>query len=416
MKAHDIFPGVCIPDEFMRRVQRRDKWYLFCPHEVRQFMGFSLEDYWGEEWEARYLLCIKHPLLPRVEVDAIDLMKRIMMSAFETGTPFIFFRDTANRMNPNKHAGMIYCSNLCTEIVQNMSPAQKIEERTENGDVVIRFKSGDFVVCNLSSLNLGRTMDHDDIKHVVETQIRMMDNVIDLNYYPVKQAEITNQKYRAVGLGISGYHQHLAKKGIPWESEEHLKFVDEMFDYINFCAIQASMEIAKEKGAYPLFEGSEWQTGKYFERRAYNDEGWLWLREQVAKHGIRNAYLFAIAPTGSTSLIAGSTASIDPIYQKFFLEEKKNGLIPQVAPDLNAKTFWLYKEAHSIDQMWSIRAAGIRQRHIDQSQSFNLYIRPDIDVKQFLQYYIDAWKQGLKTIYYVRNRSLEVEDCVSCSA
>lgn len=416
LKAHDIFPGVCIPDLFMKRVEERGKWYLFDPHEIRQVIGVSLEDYWGEEWESLYERCINHPMLSRVEVNAIDIMKRIMQSAFETGTPFIFFRDTVNRMNPNKHQGMIYASNLCTEICQNMSPAQKIEERTEDGDVVIRFKSGDFVVCNLSSLNLGRTRTKEDIEYVVTTQMRMMDNVIDLNFYPVKQAEITNKKYRAVGLGISGYHQHLALQGIPWESEEHLRYMDDLFEHINYVAIKASMELAVEKGAYPLFKGSEWHTGEYFEWRGYTDDKWTELRKQVAIHGIRNAYLFAIAPTGSTSLISGSTAGIDPIYQKFFLEEKKTGLIPQVAPDLNEKTFWLYKEAHNIDQTWSIRAAGVRQRHIDQSQSFNLYITPQIDVKTFLQYYLDAWKNGLKTIYYIRNRSLEVEECVSCSS
>lgn len=416
LKAHDVFPGVCIPDLFMVEVKRRGKWYLFDPHEVRQVMGWSLEDYWGAEWEERYEQCIENQSLSRVEVDAIEIMKRIMQSAFETGTPFVFFRDVVNGMNPNKHAGMIYCSNLCTEICQNQSPAQKIEEYTEDGDVVIRFKSGDFVVCNLSSLNLGR-VDMDEIEHVVTTQIRMMDNVIDLNFYPVEQARITNQKYRAIGLGISGYHQHLAQIGIQWESEDHLDYVDNLFEIINYHAIKASMEIAKEKGAYPLFEGSDWQTGEYFDLRGYSNIAWNNLRELVAEHGVRNAYMFAIAPTGSTSLIAGSTAGIDPVFSKFFIEEKKNGLIPQTAPNLSPKTFWFYKEAHQIDQEWSILANGVRQKHIDQSQSFNLYITPDIDVKTFLGYYILAWEHGVKTIYYVRNRSLEIEDdCISCTA
>lgn len=420
LKAHDIFPGVCIPDEFMRRVEARESWYMFCPYEVEKMMGFRLENAWGEEFEQRYQACIDHPELERSEIQAIEVMKRIMQSAFETGTPFLFFRDTANRLNPNKHAGMIYCSNLCTEIMQNMKPMQMTKETIEDGSIVVRYEPGDFVICNLSSLNLGRCDSREALERTVTTQIRGMDNVIDLNYYPVKQAEITNKKYRAIGLGVSGYHQYLAQQKILWESEAHLSHVDELFEWINFFAIKASMELAKEKGPYALFEGSDWHTGAYFTLRRYftrNDgPDWDWLRQEVQTYGIRNAYLFAIAPTSSTSLIAGSTAGIDPVFSRFFMEEKKNGVVPQTAPNLNSETFWYYKEAHTIDQVWSIRAAAVRQRHLDQSQSFNLYITPDIPVRDFLNLYFEAWRTGLKTVYYVRNKSLEVEDCVACSS
>jgi len=417
MKAHDIFPAVCIPDLFMQRVKERGMWYLFDPHEVRDVMGFSIEDYYGEEFEARYEMCVNEPRLTmKTEIPAIDIMKKIMASAFETGTPFIFFRDTVNNANPNKHAGMIYSSNLCTEICQNMSPTMFIAEEDENDEITFRFKSGDFVVCNLSSLNLGRINTFEDIARIVPVQMRMLDNVIDLNYYPVKQAKITNSKYRAVGLGTSGYHQYLAQKGIKWESDEHVKAADELYEEIAYHAIKASMEIAKEKGTYKAFEGSEWQTGEYFERRGYTSERWNQLKKEMAQNGMRNAWTFAVAPTGSTSLIAGSTASIDPVYSKFFIEEKKNGNVPQTAPNLNAQTFHYYKEAHRIDQQWSIKAAGARQKHIDQSQSFNLYITPDITAPEFLDLYVKSWEHGLKTIYYVRNQSVDVEDCVSCSA
>ncbi|GGJ09434.1 ribonucleoside-diphosphate reductase [Alicyclobacillus cellulosilyticus] len=420
MKAHDIFPAVCIPDEFMRRVERRDTWYLFCPYEVEQVMGFRLEDAWGEEFERRYQACIDEPRLPRLEVPAIEVMKRIMRSAFETGTPFVFFRDTANRMNPNKHAGMIYCSNLCTEIAQNMRPTILVEERLADGDIVMRYRPGDFVVCNLSSLNLGRCQTMEDIRRTVHAQVRAMDNAIDLNHYPVPQAAVTNRRYRAVGLGVSGYHQYLAQRQIPWESEAHVAEADRLFEWINYFAIEASWQLAREKGPYELFPGSDWQTGAYFDLRGYRTRpggpDWDRLREQVARDGVRNAYLIAIAPTSSTSLIAGSTAGIDPVFSRFFLEEKKNGVIPQTAPGLSPQTFWYYQEAHTIDQQWSTRAAAARQRHIDQSQSFNLYITPDIGVREFLNLYMSAWKQGLKTIYYVRNRSLEVADCVACSS
>ena len=163
-----------------------------------------------------------HPDLSSEEVPAIDIMKRILTSSFETGTPFVFYRDTVNRANPNKHKGIIYCSNLCTEICQNMSPTECITTTHEDGIITTQIKAGDYVVCNLSSLNLGRTRSKEEIEEVVTCQMRMMDNVIDLNHYPIPQAEITNQKYRAVGLGTSGYHQWLALNSIAWESDEHL--------------------------------------------------------------------------------------------------------------------------------------------------------------------------------------------------
>jgi ribonucleoside-diphosphate reductase alpha chain len=416
MKAHDIFPGVCIPDLFMKKVQERGTWYLFDPYEVRQVMGFSIEDSWGEQWERNYAACIENEGLSKQEVPAIDIMKKILASCFETGTPFVFYRDTVNRANPNKHAGMIYCSNLCTEICQNMSSSELITTAHADGMITTKVQSGDFVVCNLSSLNLGRAYTREQIERVVTVQMRMMDNVIDLNYYPIPQAEITNKKYRAVGLGTSGYHQMLAQLRITWESAAHLEKADELYEWINYCAIKGSMEIAKEKGAYPAFAGSDWETGEYFTQRDYTSPEWHSLQAEVAQYGVRNAWMFAIAPTASTSLIAGSTAGTDPIFNKFFVEEKKNAVIPQTAPNLSADTTWYYKEAHKIDQLWSIQAAGIRQRHIDQAQSFNLYITPEITAKQFLELYMSAWEHGVKTVYYCRNKSLEVEDCVSCSA
>jgi ribonucleoside-diphosphate reductase alpha chain len=416
MKAHDIFPGVCIPDLFMKKVQAREPWYLFDPHEVRHIRGYSIEDSWGEDWEQKYEECVSDPRLSKEEIPAIDIMKRILTSSFETGTPFVFFRDTVNRANPNKHKGMIYCTNLCTEICQNMSTTELLNTDHKDGVITHHVKSGDFVVCNLSSLNLGRAQTKEDIERVVTIQMRMMDNVIDLNHYPVPQAEITNKKYRAVGLGTSGYHQWMAQNKVQWESEEHLQNADELYEWINYCAVKASMEIAKEKKAYSVFEGSDWQTGAYFEQRGYRSEMWLDLQKKVKKHGVRNAWMFAIAPTASTSLISGSTAGIDPIFSKFFVEEKKNAVIPQTAPNLREENFWYYKEAHHIDQKWSIQAAGKRQRHIDQAQSFNLYITPDFTAKDFLELYMEAWKHGLKTVYYIRNKSLEVDDCESCSA
>ncbi|MGL4779854.1 MAG: ribonucleoside-diphosphate reductase subunit alpha, partial [Bacteroidales bacterium] len=324
--------------------------------------------------------------------------------------------------NPNGHKGIIYCSNLCTEIAQNMSEIQSVssEIKTEDGDTVVikTVKPGDFVVCNLASLSLGHLPleDKDRMQEKIATVVRALDNVIDLNFYPVPYAKITNHRYRSIGLGVSGYHHALAVRGIKWESEEHLQFMDEVFEQINFAAIKASSDIAKEKGSYSYFEGSDWQTGRYFEKRNYNSESWNKLAHDVATNGMRNAYLLAIAPTSSTSIIAGTTAGLDPVMKRFFLEEKKGAMLPRVAPALSDKTYWIYKGAYLLDQHWSIKAAGVRQRHIDQAQSMNLYITNDFTMRQVLDLYLAAWEQGVKTIYYVRGKSLEVEECESCAS
>ncbi|MEY8684929.1 ribonucleoside-diphosphate reductase subunit alpha [Bacteroides sp. AN502(2024)] len=424
MKAHDIFPAVCYPDLFwqMAKEDLHKQWYLFCPNEIMTIKGYCLEDYYGEEWEKRYWDCVNDPRLSRRTISIKDIVRLVLRSAVETGTPFTFNRDIVNRANPNAHQGIIYCSNLCTEIAQNMSAIESVstEVRTEDGDTVVvkTVRPGNFVVCNLASLSLGHLPLEDEelMKEKVATVVRALDNVIDLNFYPIPYAQITNHRYRSIGLGVSGYHHALAIRGIRWESEEHLNFMDKVFERINYAAIEASAELAKEKGRYTYFEGSDWQTGDYFIKRGYTSSDWKRLSEKVATYGMRNAYLLAIAPTSSTSIIAGTTAGTDPVMKRFFLEEKKGAMLPRVAPSLSDKTFWIYKGAYLIDQTWSIRAAGIRQLHIDQSQSLNLYITNEFTMKQVLNLYLLAWECGVKTVYYVRSKSLEVEECESCAS
>lgn len=424
MKAHDVFPAVCYPDYFWE--QARDNiegdWYLMCPHEILTVKGYALEDCYGEAWKEKYLDCVQDDRIKKRVVPIKDIIRLIIKSAVETGTPFTFNRDHVNRMNPNGHKGMIYCSNLCTEIAQNMSGIEEVEERVEtvNGETVVVTvtKPGEFVVCNLASLSLGHlnVEDEEEIADITKCAVRALDNVIDLNFFPVPYAKINNEKYRPIGLGVSGYHHMPAKQGISWESEQHLQFVGDVFSKIHYAAIEASSEIAKEKGSYTYFEGSDWQTGKYFDKRHLKTEKWNQLREKVKQQGLRNAYLLAIAPTSSTSIIAGTTAGIDPIMNRYFLEEKKNGLMPRVAPELSMETFWYYKNAHYIDQKWSVRACGVRQRHIDQAQSMNLYITNEYTFRKVLDLYILAWEEGVKTIYYIRSKSLEVEECEVCSS
>lgn len=418
-KAHDIFPAVSIPNIFMERLIERKDWSLFDPYEVHREMGYYLEDYFDEEdnfeFTKRYIECENNPNINNIVTPCLEIMKKILKSAVETGTPFIFFRDTVNRANPNKHLGIIYASNLCHEIAQNTSESKFIEEIQDNDNVITRSEPGDMVTCNLNSVNLGR-ITKEELKECIPLQIRMLDNVITLNKLPLVDARITSDKYRAIGLGTSGYHHYLVNNKISWESEEHLKEADSLFEEIAYNAIKASMELAKEKGKYEAFEGSTWQTGEYFDKRGYTSDRWKKLKEDVKKYGIRNGYVMAIAPTGSTSNIANTTAGIDPIFKKFFIEEKKGFHTPKTAPDLSDENFWLYKEAHYINQNWSIKACGIRQRHIDQSQSFNIYITPDLKAKDILDMYINSWKEGIKTIYYIRNQSLEMDECTSCSS
>ena len=423
MKAHDIFPAVCYPDRFWRLAKENldAPWHLFCPHEIHEVKGYFLEDYFGEEWETRYEECVADSRLSRRTVTVKELVRLIIKSAVETGTPFAFNRDIVNRANPNSHKGMIYCSNLCTEIAQNMSPMETVSQtvETEDGDpvVVTRVRPGDFVVCNLASLSLGNIPLEEDgvLEDTVWTAVRALDNVIGLNFYPLPYAELTNHAYRSIGLGVSGYHHMLAKRRIKWESREHLLFVDRLFERISQAAIEASADLGKEKGSYPLFEGSGWQTGTYFSRRGYTGNRWKQIAAKAAQ-GMRNAYLLAIAPTSSTSILSGTTAGIDPIMHRFYLEEKKGAMLPRVAPELTPESYWYYKNAHLLDQSWSIKACGIRQRHIDQAQSMNLYITNSYTFRKVLNLYIQAWEEGVKTIYYVRSKSLEVEECESCSS
>ncbi|HZH58896.1 MAG TPA: ribonucleoside-diphosphate reductase subunit alpha, partial [Metabacillus sp.] len=425
MRTHDIFTGVCIPDLFMEQVEARADWYLFDPHEVRTVMGFSIEDFYDEEkgngsFRERYWACAQNEQLSKEKVPAIEIMKRIMISQLEAGTPYMFYRDEVNRKNANSHQGMIYCSNLCTEITQNQSPTTVEEQYTEDGKIITVKTPGDFVVCNLSSINLAKAVTDDVLEKLIPIQVRMLDNVIDLNTIPVLQARLTNEKYRAIGLGTFGWHHLLALKQLKWEHEEAVEFADYLYEKISFLTISASMELAKEKGAYSVFKGSDWETGAYFDKRGYQTQesnyDWDALRRDVGANGVRNGYLMAVAPNASTSIIAGSTASIDPIFQKVYSEEKKDYKIPVTVPDLNSTITWYYKSAYFIDQHWSIKQNAARQRHIDQSISFNLYVQNTIKAKDLLDLHLSAWKEGLKTTYYLRSTSSTIEECDSCAS
>lgn len=421
-RAHDIFIGACIPDYFMEQVDKRGDWYLFDPHEVRQVMGYSLEDFYDEAkgngtWRQKYEECIQNSQLSKVKVPAIAIMKRILKSQLETGTPFMFYRDEANRQNANADKGMIYCSNLCTEIMQNGSPTKMTEYYVEEEDTIVKkYKAGDFVVCNLSSINLARAVMDDVLERLIPIQVLMLDNVIDLNTIPVQQAQLTNAKYRAIGLGTYGWHHLLALKGIAWESDDSVEYADKLYEQIAYLTIKASNDISKTKGSYPAFEGSKWSDGSYFDQKGYTNEQWQELKSSVMNHGMRNAYLMAVAPNTSTAKMGGSTDGIDPIFDVFYSEEKKNYKIPVTAPDLSHKTYDIYrKTAYILDQRYSIKQNAMRQKHIDQAISFNFYVPNTIQASVLLDLHLQAWREGLKTTYYVRSTSTDIEECVWCA-
>lgn len=432
MRTHDLFLSASVPDLFMEAVNKRTDWYLFDPHEVKEKMGYSLEDFYDEKkgegsFRDKYDECVRNNDISKIKVPAIDIMKKIMKAQLETGAMFIFYRDTVNRMNPNKHAGMIYSSNLCQEITQNQTPTVVVEqELTEDGLIITTKKAGDFVVCNLSSIHLGNVHKDDVLDRLIPIQVRMLDNVIDMNKLPVKQAEWTNKRYRAIGLGGFSYHHWLALKGLHWATPEAIEATDHLYEKINYLTIKASHDIAVEKGSYPLFEGSDWNTGDYFTLRGYGEqddtnrlvsnEQWNELNRNVASKGIRNAYLLATAPNGSTAILTNGTPTIDPIYNQFYYEEKKDYKIPVVAPDLNPATNFYYNTAFSLNQHGSIKQAAARQKHIDQSQSFNLYVKNDIKATELLSLLVEAWEQELKTLYYVRSTTTNIEECEFCGS
>ncbi|WP_246032215.1 ribonucleoside-diphosphate reductase subunit alpha [Sulfurimonas crateris] len=468
-RAHDLFPALWINDLFMQRVQEDGIWTLFDPYDCKE-----LTLLYGEEFNKKYEEFEKDESIIKEKVKAKQLWKKILTSYFESGSPFLCFKDNANRANPNSHTGVIRSSNLCTEIFQNTNPNHyKIKFIFENGDSVsyeeeeiIKVDSGlekpakkvtaldaiggreiymvekekidgDTAVCNLASVNLSRINTKEDIDRIVPIAIRALDNVIDLNFYPLEKVKRTNMKTRAIGLGVMGEAQMLAQKGISWGSQDHFDKIDELLESVSFNAISASSDIALEKGSYPEYDGSKWSKGimpmdhantevkKLVDRGGLFASAYEWeeLRAKVKKQGMRNGYLMAVAPTSSISILTGTTQAIEPVFKRKWYEENLSGLIPVVVPELSPDTWAYYTPAYDLNQTVLIKAAAIRQKWLDQGQSLNIFITLDKASGKYLnEIYMLAWKLGLKSTYYLRSQSPEmasdVEDrsmeCVGC--
>lgn len=458
-RAHDLFPAVWICDLFMKRVEENALWTLFDPYECKE-----LTELYGEAFEQKYLEYEKNPNIIKEHISAKDLWKKILTNYFESGLPFLCFKDNANRANPNAHTGIIRSSNLCTEIFQNTSPGhyvveiefcdgsiEIIEEKKEIiTDAGVKKKAnkltsidslggkqifiatrkqtgGHTAVCNLASVNLSKIHTQEDIQRVVPIAIRMLDNVIDLNFYPDRKVKVTNLQNRAIGLGVMGEAQMLADAKIHWGSDEHLEKIDEVMEMISYYTILSSSNLAKEKGKYPQYEGSSWSQGIFPIDRANKealklvDRGglfgsscdWKSLRDIVKIQGIRNGYLMAIAPTSSISILVGTTQTIEPVYKKKWYEENLSGLIPVIVPNLNLENWNYYISAYDLDQTSLIKAAAIRQKWIDQGQSTNIFMRLEKASGKLLNdIYMLAWKLGLKSTYYLRSESPSVDENV----
>mgnify|MGYP000991158584 FL=1 len=456
-RAHEIFPALWINDLFMKRLQSGGKWTLFDPAEVS-----DLSDLYGAEFEARYEQYEADDKISKSTILAKELWKKILTSYFETGMPFLCFKDNANRINPNAHQGLIRSSNLCTEIFQNTAPnhykikvvfadgSERLFEENEDvatdAGIVKKAKKitaldtlggkeifivekgcseGATAVCNLASVNLSKINSREEIARVMPIAVRMLDNVIDLNFYPHAKVKHTNLKTRAIGLGVMGEAQMLAERGVKWGSYEHFELIDRIMENVSFNAIKASSNLAVEKGKYPDFTGSKWSEGIFpidlanenakalvkrgglFEQSSCDWDG---LREKVKRDGMRNGYLMAIAPTSSISILVGTTQTIEPVYKRKWFEHNLSGMIPVVVPNLSPKTWQAYVPAYELDQRLLVKAGAIRQKWIDQGQSLNIFMSLDKASGGYLsEIYTLAWQLGLKSTYYLRSESPDSE-------
>ncbi|MCW6036866.1 ribonucleoside-diphosphate reductase subunit alpha [Spirulina subsalsa FACHB-351] len=419
-KAYDIFPQLVISDEFMRRVVHCEDWVLVDPYEVRTKLGIELAPLWGEGFELAYRQ-VENSLDKEItlykRVNARELFKTIMRSQVETGMPYLAFKDTINRANPNKHEGYIPGVNLCVESFSNVVPGQLAH------------------TCNLNSLNLAN-LELDELPLICETAVRLLDNTIEITHTPFEASAAHNHRYRTIGVGAMGLADWIAKRHL---SYSNLNEINHLFEEIGYHCTHASMKLAQERGAYTAFPGSDWSQGKligskpveWFKENAVQPQRWEQLAQDIQTYGIRNSHITAIAPNTSSSLVQGCTASVLPTYSRFFYDKWAKGTVP-IAPPFIRDCFWYYPENKNLDQRTVIRAVAAMQNWIDTGISmellFNLnqgvYFPEDpercIQAKDIFEALILAWEQGCKAVYYIRTIQKDGykengEACSSCA-
>ena len=430
MKAYDIFPQVVVPDLFMQKVENNEDWLMVDPHEIRTKYGIELAELWGKDFEKAYNQLYLEASFGKLELfkfyPAKELLKKVMRSQIETGMPYIAFKDTLNKYNPNKHDGIIVGTNLCTESHSNVRPSHIDEDVLKDGKVIRTAEGGLVHVCNLVSINLANIDSDEELESICETSVRLLDNAIDFTRVPVLEGQQHNKRYRTIGVGAMGLADMLAKHNIPYILSAD--FVDELFEKIAIYNIRASIRLAKEKGTFGAYEGSDWSKGIilghdqiWFNKNAKHPEAWNEIFADLQKYGIRNSQIAAIAPNTSSSLIQGCTASVLPVYSKFFVETHGKGSIPNCPPFIRDK-FWFYQENRNISQETVIDVMSRINKWIDTGISIELMynLNRNIRAKDIYNTIMSAWKKDIKTLYYTRTiqkdgSSLEKSECVSCA-
>jgi ribonucleoside-diphosphate reductase alpha chain len=432
-RTHDMNTANWIPDLFMKRMENRQHWTLFRANEVK-----DLHELYGKKFEeayVRYEQLAEEGKIFGQKIEALELWKKMLSMLFETGHPWITFKDACNIRSPQDHCGVIHSSNLCTEITLNTS-------------------NDETAVCNLGSVILENhllpdgTIDHAKLRDTIQTAVRALDNVIDINFYPTKAAERSNLRHRPIGLGVMGLAHSLYMKGIPFASQPAVEFNDEAMEAIAYYAYEASSDLAAERGTYSSYKGSKWDRGLLpqdtldllAEERGVPVDvkrggklDWAPVRAKIAKHGMRNSNVLAIAPTATISNITATSPCIEPIYKNIFVKSNLSGeftvLNPYLVKDLKQRGLWdqqmiddlkyfdgelkdidrvpeeikqRYLTAFGIDPKWVVDAAARRQKWIDQAQSVNLWLATP-DMKNMSHMYRHAWRAGVKTTYYLRS-------------
>ncbi|STX29369.1 ribonucleoside-diphosphate reductase subunit alpha [Legionella beliardensis] len=432
-RTHDMNTAVWIPDLFMKRVHEEGQWTLFSPDEVPE-----LHDLYGQAFETAYLNAEARAERDEVKntktIAAVTLWRKMLSMLFETGHPWLTFKDPCNLRSPQQHVGVVHSSNLCTEITLNTS-------------------ANEIAVCNLGSINLpahltNGKLDENKLKRTIKTAIRMLDNVIDINFYSVPQARNSNLQHRPIGLGLMGFQDALYQLKINYTSKEAVEFADISMEMVSYYAIEASCELAQERGNYSSYEGSLWSKGilpidsinllqqtrnSYLEQDRSQRLDWESLRVKVRTQGMRNSNVMAIAPTATISNICGVSQSIEPTYQNLYVKSNLSGeftvINPYLVAELKELNLWdevmvndlkyfngsvqpinripaelkeRYATAFEVDPTWLIEAASRRQKWIDQAQSLNIYMAKPSG-KKLDQLYKQAWLRGLKTTYYLRS-------------
>jgi ribonucleoside-diphosphate reductase alpha chain len=437
-RTHDMNTANWVPDLFMERVFEDADWTLFSPDETG-----DLHDCYGTEFRDKYVAYeakAKAGIVRSKTIRAVDLWRKMLGMLFETGHPWITFKDPCNLRSPQQHAGVVHSSNLCTEITLNTKAGTSLEE-------------DEVAVCNLGSINLAQhitdgKLDAEKLAKTVKTAVRMLDNVIDINYYSIPQARNSNLKHRPVGMGIMGFQDALHMQKLAYTSDAAVEFADECMEIISYHAIAASVELAEERGTYESFNGSLWSQGilpidsidrladsrgKYLEQDRTTRMDWKSLRKRVKKTGMRNSNLMAIAPTATISNICGVSQSIEPTFQNLFVKSNMSGeftvVNPYLVAELKERNLWdqvmvhdlkyyngsvqpidripdelkeRYATAFEVEPRWLVEAASRRQKWIDQAQSLNLYMA-EPSGKKLDTLYKMAWLRGLKTTYYLRS-------------